>query len=37
MSLQTGDVIATGTHAGVGLGHTPAVFFKAGRIMRLGI
>lgn len=37
MSLQPGDVIATGTPAGVGLGRTPAVFLRAGNVMRLGV
>lgn len=37
MSLQPGDVISTGTPAGVGVGHKPPVFLKAGQIMRLGI
>jgi 2-keto-4-pentenoate hydratase/2-oxohepta-3-ene-1,7-dioic acid hydratase in catechol pathway len=30
MSLQTGDVIATGTPPGVGMGQKPPVFLKAG-------
>lgn len=37
MSLQPGDVIATGTPPGVGLGQTPQVFLKPGQEMRLGI
>lgn len=38
MSLQAGDVIATGTPAGVGLGQKPApVFLRAGQTMHLGI
>lgn len=37
MSLQPGDVIATGTPAGVGLGRSPAVFLRAGNVMRLGV
>jgi ureidoglycolate lyase/2,4-diketo-3-deoxy-L-fuconate hydrolase len=37
MSLQSGDVISTGTPPGVGLGHKPPVFLRAGQVMRLGI
>src|SRR5690606_3752052 len=37
MTLMPGDVIATGTPAGVGLGMKPPVFLKAGDTMRLGI
>ncbi len=37
MSLQPGDIIATGTPAGVGLGQRPPWFLKAGDEMRLGI
>jgi 2-keto-4-pentenoate hydratase/2-oxohepta-3-ene-1,7-dioic acid hydratase in catechol pathway len=37
MSLVPGDVIPTGTPAGVGLGMKPPVFLKAGDIMHLGI
>ena len=37
MSLQAGDVIATGTPPGVGLGQKPPVYLKAGQIMHLGI
>jgi 2,4-diketo-3-deoxy-L-fuconate hydrolase len=37
MSLQPGDVIATGTPPGVGMGQKPPVFLKAGQTMRLGI
>ena len=37
MSLQTGDIIATGTPPGVGLGHKPPRYLSAGQIMRLGI
>ena len=38
MSLQPGDVISTGTPAGVGLGIKPVpVYLKAGQTMRLGI
>lgn len=38
MSLQPGDVISTGTPAGVGLGQKPApVYLRPGQTMRLGI
>ncbi|NDL64402.1 fumarylacetoacetate hydrolase family protein [Acerihabitans arboris] len=38
MSLQTGDIIATGTPPGVGMGHKPeAIFLRAGQTMRLGV
>lgn len=37
MSLQTGDIISTGTPPGVGLGQKPPVFLKPGDVMRLGI
>lgn len=37
MSLQPGDVIATGTPPGVGMGQKPPVFLKPGDVMRLGI
>ena len=37
MSLQPGDIISTGTPAGVGLGKKPPVFLRAGQVMRLGI
>ncbi len=37
MSLQPGDVISTGTPPGVGLGHDPPVYLRAGQTMRLGI
>lgn len=37
MSLQAGDIIATGTPAGVGLGQQPPVYLHAGQVMRLGI
>ncbi|WP_419728413.1 fumarylacetoacetate hydrolase family protein [Lichenicola sp.] len=37
MSLQSGDIISTGTPPGVGLGKTPPVFLRAGQTMRLGI
>jgi len=37
MTLEPGDVIATGTPAGVGLGRKPPRFLRAGDVMRLGI
>jgi 2-keto-4-pentenoate hydratase/2-oxohepta-3-ene-1,7-dioic acid hydratase in catechol pathway len=37
MSLQSGDVIATGTPPGVGLGFKPPRYLKAGQAMRVGI
>jgi 2-keto-4-pentenoate hydratase/2-oxohepta-3-ene-1,7-dioic acid hydratase in catechol pathway len=37
MSLQSGDMIATGTPPGVGLGQKPPVFLRAGNEVRLGV
>ncbi|MEM8967207.1 MAG: fumarylacetoacetate hydrolase family protein [Bacteroidota bacterium] len=37
MSLHPGDIISTGTPAGVGLGFDPPVFLKAGDVVELGI
>jgi 2-keto-4-pentenoate hydratase/2-oxohepta-3-ene-1,7-dioic acid hydratase in catechol pathway len=37
MTLMPGDVIPTGTPAGVGLGMKPPIFLKPGDTMRLGI
>ncbi len=37
MTLEPGDIIATGTPPGVGLGQKPPVFLKVGQTMRLGI
>src|SRR5690606_27133419 len=37
MSLQPGDVIATGTPPGVGMGQKPPVYLKPGNRVRLGI
>ncbi len=37
MSLQPGDVISTGTPAGVGLGQKPPVYLRPGNVVRLGI
>ena len=36
MTLLPGDVISTGTPAGVGLGFTPPIFLKSGDIIELG-
>ncbi len=37
MSLQSGDIISTGTPPGVGMGRRPPVYLNAGNRMRLGI
>lgn len=37
MTLEPGDVIATGTPAGVGIGFTPPKFLKAGDVVRIEI
>jgi 2,4-diketo-3-deoxy-L-fuconate hydrolase len=37
MSLLPGDVISTGTPAGVGLGMKPPLYIKAGDVIELGI
>jgi 2-keto-4-pentenoate hydratase/2-oxohepta-3-ene-1,7-dioic acid hydratase in catechol pathway len=37
MTLLPGDVISTGTPAGVGLGMKPPIYLKAGDVMELGI
>ena len=37
MTLLPGDIISTGTPAGVGLGFKPPVYLKAGDIVELGI
>jgi 2-keto-4-pentenoate hydratase/2-oxohepta-3-ene-1,7-dioic acid hydratase in catechol pathway len=37
MTLLPGDVISTGTPAGVGLGFSPAIYLKPGDICELGI
>src|ERR1700761_7119496 len=37
MTLLPGDVISTGTPAGVGLGFNPPFYLKAGDVMELGI
>jgi 2-keto-4-pentenoate hydratase/2-oxohepta-3-ene-1,7-dioic acid hydratase in catechol pathway len=37
MTLLPGDIIATGTPPGVGLGKKPPVFLKSGDVMTLGV
>jgi 2-keto-4-pentenoate hydratase/2-oxohepta-3-ene-1,7-dioic acid hydratase in catechol pathway len=37
MTLESGDLIFTGTPPGVGLGQKPPVYLQAGQVMRLGI
>lgn len=37
MTLLAGDVISTGTPAGVGLGFNPPIYLKAGDVVELGI
>ncbi len=37
MTLQPGDVISTGTPAGVGLGFSPPQYLKPGDVVELGI
>jgi 2-keto-4-pentenoate hydratase/2-oxohepta-3-ene-1,7-dioic acid hydratase in catechol pathway len=37
MTLLPGDVVSTGTPAGVGLGLKPPVYLKAGDVVELGI
>lgn len=37
MSLHPGDVIATGTPPGVGMGMKPPTYLRAGQVMHLGI
>jgi 2-keto-4-pentenoate hydratase/2-oxohepta-3-ene-1,7-dioic acid hydratase in catechol pathway len=37
MSLQPGDIISSGTPAGVGMGRSPPIFLKEGDQIRLGI
>jgi 2-keto-4-pentenoate hydratase/2-oxohepta-3-ene-1,7-dioic acid hydratase in catechol pathway len=36
MTLLPGDVISTGTPAGVGLGFKPPIYLKAGDVVELG-
>jgi 2-keto-4-pentenoate hydratase/2-oxohepta-3-ene-1,7-dioic acid hydratase in catechol pathway len=37
MTLEPGDVIATGTPAGVGIGFNPPQFLKKGDVVRIAI
>jgi len=37
MSLQSGDVISTGTPPGVGMGQKPPVYLRAGQTISLGV
>jgi 2-keto-4-pentenoate hydratase/2-oxohepta-3-ene-1,7-dioic acid hydratase in catechol pathway len=37
MSLQTGDIISTGTPPGVGLGRKPPLYLRPGNCIRLGV
>jgi 2-keto-4-pentenoate hydratase/2-oxohepta-3-ene-1,7-dioic acid hydratase in catechol pathway len=37
MTLMPGDVISTGTPHGVGLGHKPPLYLKAGDVVELGV
>jgi len=37
MSLLPGDIISTGTPAGVAMGHTPPRFLHPGDVVELGI
>ena len=37
MTLEPGDIISTGTPAGVGLGMNPPYYLKPGDVMELGI
>ena len=37
MTLLPGDVISTGTPAGVGLGMSPQVYLRQGDVVELGI
>ncbi len=36
-TLHTGDIIATGTPPGVGMGQKPPMFLKPGNVVRLGV
>lgn len=36
-TLEPGDIISTGTPAGVGLGFDPPIFLRSGQTVRLGI
>jgi 2-keto-4-pentenoate hydratase/2-oxohepta-3-ene-1,7-dioic acid hydratase in catechol pathway len=37
ITLEPGDVIATGTPAGVGIGSVPPVFLKTGDVVRIEV
>ena len=37
MTLLPGDIISTGTPAGVGMGFKPAIYLQAGDVVELGI
>jgi len=37
MSLRAGDLISTGTPAGVGHGHTPPRYLQPGDVVEMGI
>jgi len=37
MTLLPGDIISTGTPAGVGLGFNPPVYLKPGDVVELGV
>ncbi|MFZ9177375.1 MAG: fumarylacetoacetate hydrolase family protein, partial [Burkholderiaceae bacterium] len=37
ISLQPGDIIATGTPVGVGIGFTPPKFLQAGDVVKVAI
>ena len=37
MTLLPGDIISTGTPAGVGLGFNPPIFLRPGDVVELGI
>jgi 2-keto-4-pentenoate hydratase/2-oxohepta-3-ene-1,7-dioic acid hydratase in catechol pathway len=37
MTLNPGDVIATGTPPGVGMGMKPPVYLRPGQVVRLGV
>ena len=37
MTLLPGDVVSTGTPAGVGMGFNPSIFLKSGDVIELGI
>jgi 2-keto-4-pentenoate hydratase/2-oxohepta-3-ene-1,7-dioic acid hydratase in catechol pathway len=37
VTLYPGDIIATGTPAGVGIGHTPPIYLKAGDVVRIEV